>query len=151
MKLFRTVMRRHHDAAKPIWLTEVSWPAARGRLDISGGLLSVITTDAGMARRLTGLYREALRLRRTLRLQRVYWYSWGCRTSRAARSSTTPVSGCIATACSRPSPRSARSPTPPGADPPPQGQTRTTEGNVAVPGASAVAAAGSSGVGAAAR
>jgi hypothetical protein len=76
VKLFRIVMRRHHDAGKPVWLTEVSWPAARGRLDPGAGFRSVITTDAGMARRLSGLYRTALRLRRPLRLQRVYWYSW---------------------------------------------------------------------------
>lgn len=76
VKLFRTVMRRHHDAAKPVWLTEVSWPAARGRLNPGAGFRSVITTDAGMAKRLKGLYRTALRARRSLRLQRVYWYSW---------------------------------------------------------------------------
>ena len=36
-----------------------------------------MTTDDGMAVRLRGLYRRALKVRRSLRLQRVYWYSWG--------------------------------------------------------------------------
>ncbi len=76
VKLFRTVMRRHGDRRKPNWLTEVSWPAAEGRLNPGVGFRSVITTDRGMALRLTGLYRAALRVRGRLGLQRVYWYSW---------------------------------------------------------------------------
>lgn len=91
VKLFRTVMRRHHDAAKPVWLTEVSWPAARGRLNPGAGFRSVITTDAGMAKRLKGLYRTALRARHSLRLQRVYWYSWA--TSYEGRSESFDYAG----------------------------------------------------------
>jgi hypothetical protein len=77
VRLFRLVMRRHRDGRKPLWMTEVSWPAARGKVDPGVGFRAVITTDEGMAARLAGLYRGALRVRRTLRLQRVYWYSWG--------------------------------------------------------------------------
>ncbi|HEY6781484.1 MAG TPA: hypothetical protein VI111_11040 [Thermoleophilaceae bacterium] len=77
VKLFRTVMRRHHDARTPLWMTEVSWPAARGKVDPGPGFRSVVTTDEGMASRLAGLYRRALRAQRSQHLQRVYWYSWG--------------------------------------------------------------------------
>lgn len=76
VKLFRTVMKRHGDKRKPIWLTEVSWPAARGRMNPGAGFQSVITTDRGMASRLTDLYRVAAKVRRRLGLARVYWYSW---------------------------------------------------------------------------
>jgi polysaccharide biosynthesis protein PslG len=91
VKLFRTVMRRHHDAAKPVWLTEVSWPAARGHLNPGAGFRSVITTDEGMALRLTDLYRTVLRLRLVLNLQRVYWYTWA--TSYEGRSESFDYAG----------------------------------------------------------
>lgn len=77
VRLFRTVMRRHHDRRLPLWMTEVSWPAARGEVDPGPGFESVVTTDAGMAARLGQLYKRALKVRRSQRLQRVYWYSWG--------------------------------------------------------------------------
>ncbi len=70
-------MRRHHDRRTPVWMTEVSWPAARGKVDPGPGFRPVVTTDEGMATRLGGLYRRALAARAELRLQRVYWYSWG--------------------------------------------------------------------------
>lgn len=76
VKLFRTVMKRHGDRRKPVWLTEVSWPAARGHLNPGAGFQSVITTDRGMAQRLTDLYRVARGASGRLGLQRVYWYSW---------------------------------------------------------------------------
>jgi hypothetical protein len=77
VKLARTVMRRHGDRRKPIWITEVSWPAARGRADPGPGFRSVVTTDEGMAARLGSLYRRAADKRQALRLLRIYWYSWG--------------------------------------------------------------------------
>ncbi len=49
VRLFRTVMRRHRDARTPVWMTEVSWPAARGKVDPGPGFRSVVTTDEGMA------------------------------------------------------------------------------------------------------
>jgi hypothetical protein len=91
VRLFRTVMRRHRDARTPVWMTEVSWPAARGKVDPGPGFRSVVTTDAGMATRLRGLYRRALKARRSLRLQRVYWYSWG--TSYAGREDSFDYAG----------------------------------------------------------
>jgi hypothetical protein len=69
----RRVARRHHDGGVPIWLTELSWPAARGRVSGTPGFE---TTDRGQATRL----REAVRLlaaaRRRLGIGAVYWYTW---------------------------------------------------------------------------
>ena len=45
----RRVMRRYHDGRKPIWITELSWPAAKGRTRNTTGFE---TTDAGQASRL---------------------------------------------------------------------------------------------------
>jgi hypothetical protein len=75
-KLLRSLMRRNRDARKPIWVTELIWPAARGRLPVRGRWT---TNDRGMARRLTATYR-LLRLNRRrgarVRVDRVYFYNW---------------------------------------------------------------------------
>ena len=71
--LARRVMRRYGDARKPVWVTELSWPAARGK---TRGTTGFETDDRGQARRL----REGVRLlraaRRRLGIGRVYWYTW---------------------------------------------------------------------------
>ncbi len=69
----RHVMRRNHDGSKPLWVTELSWPAARGRQS-DPGLDSATTTDRGMARRLSAGYARLLRSK--LGVGRVYWYTW---------------------------------------------------------------------------
>ena len=74
-KKVRVVMRRYGDRRKPLWATEVGCPAARGRRGGRGNPLA--TTDRGMARCLSGIYRGLARKRRRLRLGRVYWYTWG--------------------------------------------------------------------------
>ncbi len=91
VRLYRRVMRYHRDRSTPVWMTEVSWPAARGKVDPGIGFRSVITTDRGMASRLAGLYRGALRVRRQLNLRRVYWYSWA--TSYAGREESFDYAG----------------------------------------------------------
>ncbi len=73
VRIARRVMRRNGDRRKPVWVTELSWPAAKGKTDGSAGFE---TTDQGQARRLReGLMRLA-RARRKLRIERVYWYTW---------------------------------------------------------------------------
>jgi hypothetical protein len=70
----RRVMRRYGDARKPVYLTEMTWPAARGRLP-SSALLG-FEVGAGQQRRLlAAAYRRLLRQRK-LRVRRAYWYSW---------------------------------------------------------------------------
>jgi hypothetical protein len=69
----RRVMRRHGDRRKPIWITELSWPAAKGRTRNVEGFT---TTDRGQAKRLGKGLRLLARARKRLRLQRVFWYTW---------------------------------------------------------------------------
>jgi hypothetical protein len=69
----RREMRRFGDGRKPLWVTELSWPAAKGRTRNTAGFE---TTDAGQARRLTEGVRRLARARRRLRIERVFWYTW---------------------------------------------------------------------------
>jgi hypothetical protein len=71
--LFRAVLKRHGDGGKPLWITELAWPASKGRANPPKGLAALPTTDRGMATRLTRAYRL---LRRTRVVQRAYWYTW---------------------------------------------------------------------------
>lgn len=73
----RKVMRANRDGRKQLWLTEVSWPAAKGR-DKPGARWQKpwIQTDRGMAKRVTQVYKLLARERRAVRLGRVYWYTW---------------------------------------------------------------------------
>lgn len=73
VRLARGVMRRYRDGRKPLWVTELSWPASKGKVDAPLGF----ETDArGQAWRLReGLERLAA-ARRELRIRRVYWYTW---------------------------------------------------------------------------
>jgi hypothetical protein len=72
VRLARRQMARFRDARKPIWITELSWPATKGTRRRTG----FETSNAGQAQRL----RRALHLlaaeRRELRIRRVYWYTW---------------------------------------------------------------------------
>jgi hypothetical protein len=83
VRLTRRVMARSRDARKPVWVTEVGWPAARGRVDLHVerdlGLRQIVTTDGGMSRRLRSSYRTFVSRRRSKRfgVSRVYWFTWG--------------------------------------------------------------------------
>jgi hypothetical protein len=69
----RRVMRRFRDRRKPIWVTELSWPAAKGKVK---RVVGIETDDRGQARRLRrGLLQLAI-ARRRYRIERVYWYTW---------------------------------------------------------------------------
>jgi hypothetical protein len=72
VRLARREMARYGDRRKPVWITELSWPATQGTHRQTG----FETSNAGQAKRL----RRALRLlaaeRRRLRIRRVYWYTW---------------------------------------------------------------------------
>ena len=71
----REVMARYGDAAKPVWVTELSFPATHGhtglRVQPSFG-----TTDTGMAKRLKGAVRRLARARKRLNIAGVVWYTW---------------------------------------------------------------------------
>src|SRR5436190_7090644 len=72
-RLFRAVLKRHGDAKKPVWITELAWPASKGRVKPPKGLAALPTSDNGMATRLTRGYRL---LAKTRLVQRAYWYTW---------------------------------------------------------------------------
>jgi hypothetical protein len=68
----RRIMKRYGDRRKPLWVTELSWPAALGKLDPHG----FETTEKGQAQRLRRGLELLARNRRSLRIGRVYWYTW---------------------------------------------------------------------------
>jgi hypothetical protein len=78
VQLFRKVLARHGAASMPLWLTEMGWPAAKGRLRVPSYQRTIATTDQGMATRLTSGYAllAAKHRARSVRVSRVYWYSW---------------------------------------------------------------------------
>jgi len=71
----RAHMRRRGDGRKPVILTEMTWPAAVGRIPKSA-LLGLETTARGQALRLRAAYRRLARERRKLRVTQAYWYVW---------------------------------------------------------------------------
>ncbi|HEX8102403.1 MAG TPA: hypothetical protein VF533_07320 [Solirubrobacteraceae bacterium] len=73
VKLARKEARRAKDAKRPIWVTELSWPAATGR---AHGPPGFTTTDKGQATRLRQAIPRLARERKRLRIGRVYWYTW---------------------------------------------------------------------------
>jgi hypothetical protein len=74
VKLVRAEMRRHGDSRMPIWLTELSWTAAKGKIP-RAKYLGFETTPSGQAKRLAAMYRR-LAGDRSLRIGRAYWYTW---------------------------------------------------------------------------
>jgi hypothetical protein len=71
----RREMRRGHDARKPIIITELSWPAARGKIP-KRRLLGLETTQKGQIARLKAAYKTLVSKRRSLHLTQAYWYEW---------------------------------------------------------------------------
>jgi Glycosyl hydrolase catalytic core len=67
---FRTVMKNHGDAAKPLWISEIAWgsapPDSRG---INKG-------PSGQAQMLRSSYRLILNNRNAWNVQRLFWYHW---------------------------------------------------------------------------
>jgi hypothetical protein len=69
----RKVMRRFGDRRKPLWVTELSWPAAKGH---ARDPIGIATGERGQARRLARGLSVLARDRLKLRIARVYWYTW---------------------------------------------------------------------------
>jgi hypothetical protein len=75
VQLVRRVLRAHGDARVPIWVTELGFPASKGRVRSNNTLQ---TTPRTAAQRLARTY-NLLARRRTdpsLLVDRVYWYTW---------------------------------------------------------------------------
>ena len=73
-RLNRDVMNRNGDRRKPIWLTELTWSSAKGKK--TPLTQNWETTEAGQAQRLRQAYTLYVRARGSLRLGRVFWYTW---------------------------------------------------------------------------
>lgn len=69
----RRVMAAHGDRRKPMFVTELSWTAAKGKTHVTYGNEQ---TARGQAERLSAAYSMLARERRRLRVERVYWYTW---------------------------------------------------------------------------
>jgi len=72
--LFRDSMRRRRDGRKPIYLTEITWPASKGRTE--GIKYQRQETPEGMATKLGQMYRAMVLRRQALGVRKVFWYTW---------------------------------------------------------------------------
>jgi polysaccharide biosynthesis protein PslG len=79
-KLFREALRARRDGRKPIYLTELSWPASKGRTPRIRWLAH--ETSRSMAAKLATAYGRLAKNRRELGLERVYWFTWATRYGR---------------------------------------------------------------------
>jgi hypothetical protein len=71
--LVRREMRRHGDPRTPLALTELSWSSGAGHSTFNYGWE---TTEQGQAQRIRAALPRLAVLRRALRLDVVYWYTW---------------------------------------------------------------------------
>jgi hypothetical protein len=73
VRFARKEMRPRGDSRIPVWVTELSWPAAVGKTHTTAGFE---TNDKGQAARLASGLALLARERHALRIGRVYWYTW---------------------------------------------------------------------------
>jgi hypothetical protein len=73
-RLNREVLDAHGDRRKPIWLTELTWSSAKGKKQPL--TQDWETTEAGQADRLRAAYSDYMAARKSLRLDRIFWYTW---------------------------------------------------------------------------
>jgi len=71
--LVRRTMRKYGDNNKRMFVSELTWPSSKGKIE---GKYGYETTEAGQASRLRTTYRMLAANRRRLRLDRVYWVTW---------------------------------------------------------------------------
>jgi hypothetical protein len=73
LRYARREMRRRSDGRLPIWVTELSWPASRGKVSSQ---TRFEVTDRGQAARLAAAMRLLAAARKPMRIERVFWYTW---------------------------------------------------------------------------
>jgi hypothetical protein len=69
----RAALDRHGDRRMPILITELSWPSSVGKADSRYGYE---VTEKGQADHLREALPKLAKLRRSLRIERVFWFSW---------------------------------------------------------------------------
>ena len=77
VKRMRRELVRAKDGRRSLYITEVAFPASKGRTRPIRGQRQ--QTPAGMARQLRTLYDRLGKLRRRYRLERIYWFTWSSR------------------------------------------------------------------------
>ena len=85
----RAQMRKRGDGRKPIIVTELTWPAAVGKVP-KRRLLGLETTPRGQVARMKAAYKRLAAVRRKLRITQAYWFSWA--TAYDAKSNLSDVS-----------------------------------------------------------
>jgi hypothetical protein len=75
VRLARGVMRANRDGRLPVWVTELSWPAAKGKVR-KRNRTGFEVTNSEQARNMGTVLRLLARERRRLRIERVVWYTW---------------------------------------------------------------------------
>jgi polysaccharide biosynthesis protein PslG len=73
-RFYRDAMRRRGDGRKPIYLTEITWPASKGRTQ--GIKYQLQETPQGMATKLSQMYSAMVARRSALGVGKVFWYTW---------------------------------------------------------------------------
>jgi hypothetical protein len=74
VRLNRDALNKRGYAKVPLWLTELTWSSAKGKK--TPLTQNWETTEGGQAERLRSVYRLLIAQRRSLRLARIYWYTW---------------------------------------------------------------------------
>jgi hypothetical protein len=74
VRLNRQALDKRGYKKVPLWLTELTWSSAKGKK--TPLTQNWETTESGQASRLRDVYRLLLAQRRSLRLARVFWYTW---------------------------------------------------------------------------
>ena len=69
----RRTMAAHGDRRKPLLVSELSWPSAKGKVKFPYGYEM---SERGQAARLASALPYLARRRRELGVERVYWYTW---------------------------------------------------------------------------
>jgi hypothetical protein len=69
----RRMLDSYGDERKPLLVTELSWPSAKGKIPF---LYGYEMTEKGQAARVSEALPYLVRRRRALRIERVYWYTW---------------------------------------------------------------------------
>jgi hypothetical protein len=75
-KLIRTVMNRRGDRRKPQMITELSWPSAGPGKKKSNADYGFNVSENGQAADIRAVYPMLAKVRRSLNIARVYWYTW---------------------------------------------------------------------------
>jgi hypothetical protein len=74
VRLNRDVLNRRGYGKVPLWLTELTWSSAKGKK--TPLTQNWETTEAGQGERLRSVFKLLLAQRGSLRLARVFWYTW---------------------------------------------------------------------------